>query len=294
MVSENTTNLSFKNMQYRLQDAGIENCFFMNETINKDLVDIDVYQTIDKYRNDPKKKAAFISRVQMECEKNIWYFFREVVRIPDEYHIIAKDSTGLSRYPLTDDMCKLIYMYDHGLSPVSICCKDLKTISYLTMVCLAIREEFFLTHEIDYTSSFVSFTDHSDKEEIFKETMQELLWGMNDVIGSMDGLTPKHNGSMPWNFKVFDHRQKINTYNENRNAYICPYIANDVDIKEFLDQSQKRMYRYCVGRVVGDNISSLQIYQAYILDNSFALKKDYTLFDTNLDEIDTFKQFKVL
>lgn len=295
MLTENTSNLSFKKMQYKLQDSGVENCFFMNETINKDLVDVDVYQTLDKYRNDQKKKNAFIAKVKVECEKNIWYFFREVVRIPDDYHILANDNTGLSKYPLTESMCKLIYMYDNGLNPVVICRKNDASLSYLTLVCLAIREEFFLTHDIDYDTAFVYFSNHNnDTCEIFKSIMHEFLWGMNDVIGSIDGLTPKHNGAMPWNFKLFKAPQKGTPLLKGRHSYISPYIDGDDSLKKFLDDCEKRNYKYCVGRIVdADKISALDIYDRYILDSQFSIKNDYSLFDTDLDMIDVHKQFEV-
>lgn len=293
MLTEITSNLSFKRMQYKLQDNNVENCFFMNETLDKDLVDVNVYQMLDKYRNDTKKKNALIAKVKIECEKNIWYYFREVVRIPDRYHILANDNTGLSKYSLTDSMCKMIYLYNNGLSTVIICNDENEYLSYITLVCLAIREEFFLTHTIDYETSTIVFGNHNDKCEIFKENMQELLWGMNDIIGSIDGLNPKHAGSMPWNFKIFSPPAKGTALNKGRHSYIAPYINNDDDLKKFLASCEKREYKHCIGRIIDGNISALDIYRRYILDNRFSAKNDYSVFDTDFTTFDVTKQFKV-
>lgn len=70
-----TTNKSFLEMHYYLRDIGIERNKFMLTLLDPDLASIDPY--------DPKLNPIMKSKVLRECIYNPWYFFREIVRIPD-------------------------------------------------------------------------------------------------------------------------------------------------------------------------------------------------------------------
>lgn len=70
-----TTNKSFLEIHQFLKDSGIENNRFMLTLLDPDLARIDPY--------DPTLSAMMKTKVLKECLYNPWYFFREVVRIPD-------------------------------------------------------------------------------------------------------------------------------------------------------------------------------------------------------------------
>lgn len=70
-----TTNKSFLEVHQYLLDSGVENNRFMLALLDPDLARIDPH--------DPTLSAMMKTKVLKECLYNPWYFFREVVRIPD-------------------------------------------------------------------------------------------------------------------------------------------------------------------------------------------------------------------
>ena len=71
-----TTNTSFLEVHRFLQDSGITNNKFMLALYDPDLAAIDPH--------DPMLSISYKTKVLKECLYNPWYFFREVVRIPDQ------------------------------------------------------------------------------------------------------------------------------------------------------------------------------------------------------------------
>lgn len=70
-----TTNKSFLEIHRYLQDSGIQNNKFMLALLDPDLARIDPH--------DPMISPLMKQKVLRECLYNPWYFFREVIRIPD-------------------------------------------------------------------------------------------------------------------------------------------------------------------------------------------------------------------
>ena len=70
-----TNNKSFLEMHKYLEDAGIRNNKFMLVLLDPDLARIDPH--------DPALSTMMKTKVLKECLYNPWYYFREVVRIPD-------------------------------------------------------------------------------------------------------------------------------------------------------------------------------------------------------------------
>ena len=70
-----TTNKSFLEIHKFLEDSGIRNNKFMLVLLDPDLARIDPH--------DPTLNSIMKTKVLRECLYNPWYFFREVVRIPD-------------------------------------------------------------------------------------------------------------------------------------------------------------------------------------------------------------------
>ena len=296
MISKVTSNISFKNFQYALQDAEIENCFFMNQTFDEKLVDVDVYKTIEALRNNTTEKGLFIDRVRRECEKNIWYYFREVARIPDEVHMSINDDTNLARYPLTEGMAKLIYLYDNGLFPL-VLSKEYYDIAYVTLALIAIREEFFIKKD-GLTTSYVDFFDKDvdpesdDYKDDFKDTMQQYLWAMNTIVGSIDGMEHTKKADLI-RFKILKKPEKVNL-RTGQHTYIAPSIYTDEAIVACLNNAEERRNYKCTGIVVeNSNIGSFKILDKHIVNTMFSKKNDYMIFDTNFDNLRDSKPIKI-
>ena len=72
----NTKNQSFIQMHYFLKQKGIMNNKFFLALYDSDLQNIDP--------RDPRLNRQMKIKVLKECQRNFWYFIREVVRIPDQ------------------------------------------------------------------------------------------------------------------------------------------------------------------------------------------------------------------
>lgn len=70
-----TTNKSFLEVHKYLEDSGISNNKFMLALLDPDLARIDPF--------DPNLSRMMKTKVLKECLYNPWYYFREIVRIPD-------------------------------------------------------------------------------------------------------------------------------------------------------------------------------------------------------------------
>lgn len=69
-----TSNASFIAMASILKRKGIKNWAFFLKLYDEDLVGVDPY--------DPNLSNEYRLKIIMECKKNMWYFVREVMRIP--------------------------------------------------------------------------------------------------------------------------------------------------------------------------------------------------------------------
>lgn len=71
-----TSNKSFLQVARDLQQLGIKNYYFMLEIHDYSLVDVDPYS--------PNLTREQVSRIMNECTRNIWYYLREICRIPTQ------------------------------------------------------------------------------------------------------------------------------------------------------------------------------------------------------------------
>ncbi len=71
-----TRNRSFIEVARTLKSLGIKNFYFMLEIRDPSIVGIDPF--------DPNITKDQIERITVECIRNMWYFIREVARIPDQ------------------------------------------------------------------------------------------------------------------------------------------------------------------------------------------------------------------
>lgn len=92
----NTTNKSFLDMYLYLKSINIKNNNFMLIINNKELIGVDPY--------DPNLSDNLKSKIIKECKENIYYFLREVMRIPEQ-------GGGSSRYELNRANCAQLFCF---------------------------------------------------------------------------------------------------------------------------------------------------------------------------------------
>lgn len=106
VYSKKTRNKSFINMWHYLQRFNVENNIFMLGTLDKELSDF----SIDKYLSYDREDPSFLlykTRVINEVKNNIWFYFRELVFVPD------KDNHGkFKHFELTPTTMLMIYLYN--------------------------------------------------------------------------------------------------------------------------------------------------------------------------------------
>lgn len=98
-IDYNTSNKSFLDVSTQLENYGIQNKTFMLRLYDQSLVHVDPYHAQD----DEIK-----SRIVRECERNIWYFFREVVRVPVQ-------GGGTIPFKLDFTSCAQIYLFEKNM-----------------------------------------------------------------------------------------------------------------------------------------------------------------------------------
>jgi len=76
LYDSGTKNKSFLQVAKDLKQLGIKNYYFMLEIKDPSLINVDPYS--------PNLTMDEVSRIQTECVRNIWYYLREVCRIPSQ------------------------------------------------------------------------------------------------------------------------------------------------------------------------------------------------------------------
>ena len=105
MYDYETSNQSFINLNNRLKDMGIANNKQFLLLNNKDLVGVNPW---DKNLSETKK-----GEIIQECENNIWYFLREVIRIPEDIF----DNTKLSsKFYINLGVFVMIFLWTGGFN----------------------------------------------------------------------------------------------------------------------------------------------------------------------------------
>ena len=109
-----TSNKSFIDMWRYLQRSNIENNLFMLQTHDKNLIDfsIEKYQSMDK---DEPEFLEYRARIVNEVRENIWFYFRELVMVPDETSI-----TGYKHFELSPESMMMIYLYTNHKSFINL------------------------------------------------------------------------------------------------------------------------------------------------------------------------------
>lgn len=91
-----TKNESFLKVATQLKEKGIKNYDFMLTLLDKDLQDVNPH--------DPKLSIQMKEKISIEISKNIWYYFREFLKIDVQ-------GGGKARFKLTKLTATMIYLY---------------------------------------------------------------------------------------------------------------------------------------------------------------------------------------
>lgn len=121
MKQTNTTNRSFINVWHNIQDkevqpVNVSDNGFMLELKNEKLDGIEL-ENLSDY--DLETELYYREAIQEECKNNVWYFFREILRIPNDLNIATGNYTNASKFTLTEKSLDLIWAYDNGYSFVN-------------------------------------------------------------------------------------------------------------------------------------------------------------------------------
>lgn len=110
MIDTTTKNKSFIFAWRFLQDKNIYNNDFMLQLNDETLQGFEL-SDIDQIE-DAKERNELIQKVLTECKNNIWFFFREIVRIGNGVTNSIGFHENDSRFILSPLSAKLIYLYD--------------------------------------------------------------------------------------------------------------------------------------------------------------------------------------
>lgn len=148
MIDTKTDNRSFVDCWHQFQDMGINNASFMLQLKNSNLKTL---PTIHSSELSKEAKALILD----ECKQNVWYFFREVVVLPNPYN---RGKT--ERYTLTPYTAVMIYLYDMNINYIQEIRKDMdeydKTMIEITIMLLEFYHAKFrdsMKHDVVYLAN---------------------------------------------------------------------------------------------------------------------------------------------
>lgn len=164
MYDMETKNRSFKRMSEYLQDKGVKNNIFMFKTLNHELVgkSVDELLQID----DEEKLAKIKLSIIEECKNNIWYFFREVIKIPIPG--LQHNYEDCVYFPLSPLSMAMIWCYEHGISFYAYTDSD-DFYRYETMVWLYIYDNFV---KDSLYNKIITFSNSNNIKKLYDTIMK--------------------------------------------------------------------------------------------------------------------------
>ena len=161
MIQTKTENQSFINMWRYLQDMNVENCTFMLELYDESLKN---FRLSDLETDDKKARADLLKKVHEECQRNIWFYFREIVRIPNPVAFYShQNSISESCYILNPTEMKMIYAYQHGISLINKI-NEMPRGIHTTLYLLELYSSFFGPEN---NTCIISYNDESAQQRRF-------------------------------------------------------------------------------------------------------------------------------
>lgn len=175
----NTKNKSFIKMRQYLQDNNIENNLFMLETKNKDLIGIDIIEKLNTLEGEELKK--FRIDITEECKNNIWFYFREVLRLAKPLGFTIDDIKYENSIPFTLNpyFMAIIYAYEKGLNFFAQAPNGTEGSFILT--CLYIYDRLILRSSITSDVNFLTLVNYEKNKQI---EIKNILTTLMDVIPS--------------------------------------------------------------------------------------------------------------
>lgn len=152
----NTSNKSFINVSNELAKRGVKNHKFMLALYDESLVGVDPYS--------PNLTLEQKARIFAECSRNLWYFLREVVRIP-----VAGKSI-----PYSLNLGNLALTYIKHLNLNSITLLPRQTGKTIGAIVHDLYLFYFVSTNTKFTYANKSFTDSKDNLKRFKDIRDEL------------------------------------------------------------------------------------------------------------------------
>lgn len=107
--AKNTKNESFINKWHDLQNKGISNNSFMLRVANDKLINYDKTKS-------PEDNDTDLATLIAECSNNVWFFFREILRIPAAFFSRNNYIKNSPEFFLTETSAEMIYGYEQGIS----------------------------------------------------------------------------------------------------------------------------------------------------------------------------------
>lgn len=158
MINTKTQNHSFLRLFYELQDAGFsyEDAGHILTLKNESLLELNV--------NDPLNYSNHLEDIDRECKTNIWFFFREIARLP----IIGQDDEYDLALPFHINKLtfKMIWAFNNGIP--FIAAGDSDTNQRETMELLLLYMIYVSLNDPNDFFRVLSFSLHSDTLNILK------------------------------------------------------------------------------------------------------------------------------
>lgn len=227
MIQTTTENKSFINMWRYLQDKDIENNMFMLELKDESLKD---FKLSDLEINDKDERSHLMKKVLDECRNNIWFFFREVVRISNPVSYYSGQNCEYNRYILTPIEMLMIFAYDKGIS--FLASRSRNNVSTGIRTTLMLLELYsYIFKDKDFSVLY-----HKDSEELIRK-FNMLTITNNSIIPELD-ITSEYKKCLLAEDKseYFIHinsklRTIISTYEVNQIEELYNFLVNTKFIK---------------------------------------------------------------
>ena len=145
-------NENFIKVSNFLKSKNVKNNDFMLKTINKELTDDFV---IDYLNNTDVNDKELNYKIIKECENNIWFFMRNVVRV--------SVNGDMKLLQLTLNTCAMIYCYDNSINTYTL--SPRQTFKDITAICIIIYHNLF-----------------KNKNYIFNERHKSNYYKINEII----------------------------------------------------------------------------------------------------------------
>lgn len=171
MIDTSTKNLSFLKTSQQLANAGVKNHFFMLRLDHPELAGI------NPFSDSLSATQKFL--IMSEVRGNVWYYFREIARIPQ----IGTPEPGI--FELNVGGCAIIYCCEHNLDHIVIMPRQ--TGKTITEIQFSIWCNCFATSNSMETYLHKNQQAADDNLKKFK-TMKDLIprWMLNIITDHMD------------------------------------------------------------------------------------------------------------